>query len=344
MSVDCKEFGYHLGYRCDLFTLKNENGYSAEITNFGATLKSLSVPNKNGGIDDIVLGYDTLEEYVHGCSYFGATIGRVANRISDAKFSLNGTVYKLNCDCSGNTLHGGGIGYDKRVWTVDEVSDGDEPFVTFKYFSPDGEEHFPGDVAVSVKYRLTKNGIRIEYKATSSADTPLSLTNHSYFNLKGEGNGDVKDHIVQIPTNRYTPVDEKLIPTGTVAYTTGTPFDFASPKPIGMDMDNGRLPEGYDCNFLFGDRKERVAATAFEETSGRFMTVTTDMPAVQMYIGTALNNVNGKNGNVYGRFMGLCFETQFCPDSPNKPMFPSCILKKGEEFTSETEYSFEIRE
>lgn len=344
MGVECKEFGYHLGYRCDLFTLTNENGYSAEITNFGATLRSLTLPNKNGGVDDVVLGYDTLEEYVRGGSCFGATVGRVANRIGGAKFTLNGKEYKLFENGGGNTLHGGKIGYDKRVWTVGETADGSEPYVTFEYFSPDGEEHFPGSVAVSVRYRLLKNGIRIEYKATSSEDTPLSLTNHSYFNLKGAGNGDVKDHIVQINANRYTPVDEKLIPTGAVAYTTGTPFDFTSPKRIGEDMDNGRLPGGYDCNFLFGDRKERVAATAFEETSGRLMTVMTDMPAVQMYIGTALGNEKGKGGKVYGQYTGLCFETQFCPDSPNKPMFPSCILKKGEEFNSVTVYSFEIRE
>lgn len=345
MSIEQREFGYHLGYRCCLFTLINKNGYSAELTNFGAALRSLYVPDKNGRFGDIVLGYDTLDNYVSGEVCFGGTIGRVANRIGGARFSLNGVEYRLSENGGGNTLHGGKFGYHKRVWAVDRVVDGNEPSVRFKYVSPDGEEHFPGEVTVTVEYTLVSDGIRISYGAVSTEDTPLNLTNHSYFNLKGEGIGDVKDHIVRLNANRYTPVDERLIPTGVVAYTAGTPFDFISPKRIGEDMDNGRLPGGYDHNFILGDdRKLRVAATAFEETSGRLMTVKTDMPAMQMYIGTALDNEKGKSGKVYGRYTGLCFETQFCPDSPNKPMFPSCILKKGVDFGSVTEYTFEIRE
>ncbi len=344
MSVEWKEFGYYNGYRCYLITLKNKSGYSASFTNFGAAVQSLCVPDNTGNFGDIILGYDTLNEYVKGDSCFGASIGRFANRIGGAKFTLDGKEYKLFANNNGNTLHGGEFGYHKRVWSLEQMQDGEEPFVLFGYISPDGEEHFPGTLSVTVKYTLIKNGLKIDYCAVSNADTPINLTNHSYFNLKGAGNGDVKDHIVTLNAKRYTPVDEKLIPIGTFAYTTGTPFDFASPKAIGEEMDNGRLPNGYDHNFVLGsDRKERTAAAVYEKTTGRLMTVTTDMPAMQMYVGIGLNDEKGKNGNVYKQYGGLCLETQFCPDSPNKPQFPSCILNAGEEFNSTTKYMFEIK-
>lgn len=344
MSIEWKEFGYYLGYRCYVVTLKNKSGYSASFINYGAAVQSLNVPDKTGKFSDIVLGYDTLEEYVKGDSCFGATIGRFANRIGGAKFTLNDVEYDLFDNNNGNTLHGGEFGYHRRIWTTEEMRDGEEPFVIFSYTSPNGEEHFPGTLTVSVKYTLLKNGLKIDYSATSTEDTPLNLTNHSYFNLKGAGAGDVKDHIVHLRAKQYTPVDENLIPIGTMAYVTGTPFDFTSPKRIGEDMDNGRLPNGYDHNFILGESMALLeAATVFEEESGRVMTVTTDMPAVQMYIGIGLNNENGKNGEVYGKYGGLCLETQFSPDSPNKPQFPNCILKAGEEFTSTTIYTFDVK-
>ena len=344
MSIEWKEFGYYLGYRCYLVTLKNKSGYAASFINYGAAVQSLCVPDNKGEFGDVVLGYDTLEEYVKGDSCFGATVGRVANRIGGAKFTLNDIEYKLFDNNNGNTLHGGEFGYHRRMWAVDQLQDGDEPFVVFKYVSPNGEEHFPGTVTVSVKYTLLKNGLQIDYNATTTEDTPLNLTNHSYFNLKGAGAGDVKDHIVQLNAIQYTPVDADLIPTGMLAYTTGTPFDFANPKRIREDMDNGRLSNGYDHNFILGnDMQMREVGTVVEEESGRVMTVTTDMPAVQMYIGIGLNNENGKNGAVYAKFGGLCLETQFSPDSPNKPQFPSCILKAGEEFSSTTAYTFDVK-
>ena len=344
MSVQWKEFGYYLGYRCYLVTLKNKSGYSASFSNFGAAVQSLYVADKDGIFDDIVLGYDTLEEYVKGDSCFGATVGRYANRIGGAKFTLNGKEYCLSDNNNGNTLHGGEFGFNKRVWTLEQIQDGEEPFVIFGYISPDGEEHFPGTLSVTVKYTLLKNGLKIEYHAVSDNDTVLNLTNHSYFNLRGAGNGDVKDHVVQINAKQYTPVDDKLIPIGTLAYTMGTAFDFTSPKRVGLDMDNGRLPNGYDHNFILGnDMQRRVAATVYDYQTGRLMTVTTDEPAVQMYIGIGLNNEKGKNGKVYGQYGGLCLETQFSPDSPNKPQFkPSCVLKACEEFNSATEYTFGI--
>lgn len=344
MSVEIKEFGYYRGFRCSLVTMKNESGFSASFTDYGAAVRTLCVPDKNGSYDDIVLGYDTLDEYVKGDSCFGASVGRVANRIGGAKFSLNGEEYGLFDNNNGNTLHGGEFGYHKRLWTVADISDGDEPSVTFVYISPDGEEHFPAAITVNVKYTLIKNGLRIDYtaKSLSDKDTVVNLTNHSYFNLKGAGSGDVKDHIVQINAKQYTPVDANLIPTGVLAYTTGTPFDFTSAKRIGEDMDNGRLPNGYDHNFVLGDNMQRrTAAVVYEESSGRRMTVTTDMPAVQMYIGIGLNDEHGKNGAVYKQYGGLCLETQFSPDTPNKPQFPSCVLKANEEFRSTTEYTFD---
>lgn len=343
MSVEWKEFGYYLGYRCYLVTLKNKNGFSASFTNYGAAVQSLCVPDNDANFDDVVLGYDTLEGYIKGDSCFGATVGRVANRIGGAKFSLNGIEYNLFANDNGNTLHGGEFGFHRRVWTLEQLRDGEEPFVEFGYISPDGEEHFPGTLSVKVKYTLMKNGLRIEYSAVSDADTVVNLTNHSYFNLKGAGKGNVKEHVVQINAKQYTPVDDKLIPTGELASTAGTAFDFSVPKRVGEDMDNGKLPNGYDHNFILGDdMQKRIAATVLEHESGRMMTVTTDMPAVQMYIGIGLNDENGKGGEVYPKYGGLCLETQFSPDTPNKPQFPSCVLKEGEEFRSVTEYAFDV--
>lgn len=341
MSVECKEFGYWQGYRCHLITLKNKNGWSAAFTDFGAAVQSLCVPDRDGSLADVVLGYDTLEEYVKGDSCHGATVGRYANRIGGAKFTLNGTEYSLTENDNGNCLHGGEFGYNKRLWTIESLDDGDEPAVTFALASPDGEEHFPGNVNIKVRFTLLKNGLSIKYNAVSDKDTVLNLTNHSYFNLKGEGKGDIKDHIVQINAQKYTPVDKVLIPAGVMAYVTGTAFDFQTPKRVREDMDNGRLPDGYDHNFVLGDGKEmRTAAVVSEPATGRVMTVCTDKPAIQFYIGIGLNGEKGKNKHKYKKYAGLCLESQFCPDSPNKPQFGSCVLKAGEEYCFTTTYTF----
>lgn len=342
--VEVKEFGYFQGYRCELVTLKSKSGITAGLSSFGATVVSLSVPDKKGKFADVALGYDTIGEYADGNSCFGATVGRFANRIGGAKFTLNGVEYNLDKNDGENTLHSGFFGYNKRVWTVERVEDCDEPFVEFGYLSPDGEQHFPGNLKITLRYTVTEKALKIEYKAVSDKDTIVNLTNHSYFNLKGEGNGDVKDHVVQINAKQYTPVDSGLIPTGVLAYTTGTPFDFQKPKRVAEDMDNGRLPNGYDHNFVLGAPKEmRTAAVVYEPTSGREMTVITDSPAVQFYIGIGLNNEKGKNGNVYNKYAGLCLETQFYPDAPNKPGFPSCAIKAGEEYNYTTIYSFDVK-
>lgn len=343
--IEQKEFGYFEGYRCDLITLSNKKGYSVSLTNFGATVVKLFVPDKNGNLGDVVLGYDTLEEYANGNSCFGATIGRFANRIGGAEFTLDNVKYQLDKNDGENTLHSGFYGYHKRVWKIAEVQDGDEPFVQFSYNSPDGEQHMPGNLNINVKFTLCENALKIEYNALSDADTIVNLTNHSYFNLKGEGSGDILSHKAKINAKQYTPVDSALIPTGDIAYITNTPFDFTVEKTIGQDIRSGRLPNGYDHNFILGvPHENRIAAVVSEPTSGRVMTVTTDSPAVQFYIAGGLNNEKGKNSHTYNRFDAFCFETQFAPDSPNKKAFESCVLKAGDTYHFTTVYSFTVDE
>ncbi|MBE6888804.1 MAG: galactose mutarotase [Ruminococcaceae bacterium] len=346
MSITTTEFGYFRGYKCHLITLTNKNGMTARITNFGGAVVGLDVPDKDGNMADVVLGYDTLQGYIDGNSSHGALVGRYANRIGGAKFTVDGVEYKLTPnDNKVNHLHGGAFGYNKRVWTVESMLDGAEPCVVLGYVSPDGEENYPGTVKIAVKYTVTENnGLEIEYIAKSDKDTVINLTNHSYFNLKGAGNGDIKDHIVQINSDKYTPVDELLIPTGKLAYVTGTAFDFTAAKRVGEDMDNGRLPNGYDHNFVLGEPGVmRTAAEVYEPTTGRVMTVKTDKPAIQFYIGIGLDGEAGKNGASYNKYAGLCLESQYSPDSPNQPQFPSCVLKAGDTYHFTTTYEFSVR-
>lgn len=336
MASEIKEFGFYQGYKCYLVTLENAK-IKASFHSLGACIQSICVPDKNGERVDVVLGYDDLEGYAKGDSSHGATVGRFANRIGGAKFSLNGKEYKLYKNDGENTLHGGSVSFNKRVWTVDEVT---EDSVTFGYISPDGEENFPGTLACKVKFTLLESAVEIHYTAKSDKDTVVNFTNHSYFNLKGEGSGDVLDHIVKINAQKYTPVDSGLIPTGEFAEVAGTAFDFREPKKVREDMDSGKLPNGYDHNFFLGESKEmRTAACAYEQTRGIVLTMKTNEPAMQFYIGIGLNE-DGKGGKRYPKYGGLCFESQFCPDTPNKPNFPSCVLKAGEIYDYTTIYEF----
>ncbi len=350
MSITKTEFGFFRGYKCYLFSLTNKNGMNAKLTNFGGAVVGLNVAGRDGSFADVVLGYDTLEQYVEGNSTHGALVGRYANRIGGAKITVSGKEYQLSKnDNKVNHLHGGFFGYNKRVWTVEDVCDAEEPSVTFGYVSPDGEENFPGTLTIKVKYTLTNaNGLAIEYTAVSDADTVINLTNHSYFNLKGEGNGDIKDHVVRLAAEAYTPVDSLLIPTGEIAPVEGTAFDFRTAKPVRRDMDNGLLPVGYDHNFVLGKPGEmRVAAEVYEPESGRVMTVRTDKPAIQLYIGIGLNGETGKGGKKYNQYAGLCLESQFCPDTPNRPEFMekygSCTYKAGEIYHFTTVYEFSVK-
>lgn len=339
MASEIKEYGFYQGYKCYLVTLRNAK-IKASFHSLGACIQSICVPDKNGEKTDVVLGYDDLNGYAEGNSSHGATVGRFANRIGGAKFTLNGKEYKLFKNDGENTLHGGSISFNKRVWTVDEVTDNS---VTFGYTSPDGEENFPGTLACKVQFTLLDNGVQIHYTAKSDKDTVVNFTNHSYFNLKGEGSGDVLDHIVEINADKYTPVDSGLIPTGELADVAGTAFDFRQPKKVREDMDNGKLPNGYDHNFFLGESKEmRVAAQAYEQTRGILLTMKTNKPAMQFYIGIGLNE-DGKGGKHYPKYGGLCFESQFCPDTPNKPNFPSCVLKAGETYDYTTVYEFDAK-
>lgn len=339
--IERKDYGFFNGYKVFLFTLTNKNGMKAELTNYSGAIVSLYVPDRNGIMEDVVLGYDDLDGYVKGTSSQGALIGRYANRIADAKFTLNGTEYNLFANENNNSLHGGMVGYNKRVWTVDATTDNS---VTFGYISPDGEENFPGTVKVTCTYTLTDdNEIKLDYTGISDADTILNLTNHSYFNLGGVLSGSILDHELQLFADGYTPVNSALIPTGVVADVTGTPFDFRTAKRIGQDVDAGLLI-GYDHNYMLGEpHVMRKAAVAYCPKTGIEMTVHTDKPAIQLYTAIGLGGEIGKGGKEMAFQTAFCLESQYAPDSPNQPTFPSCVLKKGEEYKFTTIYGFSTR-
>jgi aldose 1-epimerase len=333
-----ENWGSHEGYAVSLFTLKNDT-LTVRLTNFGAAIVGIDAPDKNGVSADVVLGYDNLDGYVSGKSFQGAFAGRYANRISSASFILEGQKYLLSKNDGENCLHGGFFGFNRRVFEY-EISR-KQTAVTFKYHSPDGEEGFPHALDVTVKYTLTdKNKLKIKYEASSEGTTIFNPTNHSYFNLKGKG--DVLDTVLQINALNYTPFDEFNIPAGEIEPVRDTPFNFVKPKKIGKDINSGNI-DGYDHNFLLGSAGEmKKAATAHDPESGRIMAVYTDMPAMQLYTANGLNET-GKKGVMYEKYSGFCLETQFTPDTPNLPKFPSCVVRKGKKFKSTTVYAFGVK-
>lgn len=339
--IEKEVFGMSNGYKIFLFTLKNSKGMTVKLINYSGAIVSILVPDKDGNFGDVVLGYDDLEGYENGTSTQGALVGRYANRIANGKFTLNGKEIQLRCNEGTNCLHGGIIGYHKRVWTVDETTDNS---VTFGYFSPDQEENFPGNVKVSCKYTLTEdNELKLEYKGKSDEDTILNLTNHSYFNIGGIHSGSVLGQIVKINADTYTPVDRDLIPTGEMAPVENTVFDFRQPKAIGRDLDQSDII-GYDHNFNLGEpHVMREAAVVYDPETGREMTVCTDKPAIQFYTAIGLQGEIGKDGMMMKIQTALCLESQYAPDSPNQPNFPSCVLKKDEEYNFTTIYKFSVR-
>ena len=338
-----------------LYTLTNANGIKMDVTNYGGIIVRLFVPDREGNMDDVVLGYNTVAEYILDTPYFGSLIGRVGNRIADGKFTLNGKTYNLvtNNDPAGIPchLHGGTVGYDKVVWDAEPFIENNVPGLKLHYLSVDGEEGYPGNLDITVWYRLTNdNALKIDYLATTDADTPINLTQHSYFNLKGEGNGDILDHVLMFNAAHYTPVNSGLIPTGKIESVKGTPFDFTTPHAIGerVDSDHQQMIYGlgYDHNWVLDnqDGDLALAATVFEPTSGRFMEVWTEEPGMQFYCGNFLNGSNiGKSGKAYNFRNGFCLETQHYPDSINQSNFPSTVLKPGEEYKTTTIYKFSTR-
>jgi aldose 1-epimerase len=336
------------GENVDLYTLRNTKGIEAKITNLGGIVISLKVPDKNGKFDDVVLGFNDLDSYLKPHPYFGALIGRYGNRIAKGRFTLDGVEYKLAVNNGENHLHGGIKGFDKVIWTGRESRTKAGPAVTLTYLSKDGEEGYPGNLNVTVVYTLTNNNeLKIDYSATSDKDTVTNLTHHSYFNLAGEGNGDILNHQVMIKGNRFLPTDAGSIPTGEFRKVTGTPFDFLRLMAIGVrinqDEEQLKLGNGYDHTWIINGRPGmlRLAAQAYEPTSGRRMQVWTTEPGMQFYTGNFLDGtLTGKSGKIYQRRYGFCFETQHYPDSPNQPAFPTTTLKKGATYRSTTIYRF----
>jgi aldose 1-epimerase len=315
----------------------------ARITTYGAILTELHVPDRNGRVTNVVLGFDTLERYLKGHPAFGATIGRVANRIGGARFELDGKEYTVAANNGRHHIHGGRQGFDKKVWTPTGRSGDAWSAVELQYRSADGEEGYPGNLEVRVTYRLSDdNELRIDYEGTTDKPTPINLTNHSYFNLAGSG--DVLAHRLQIAASRYTVADRDLIPTGEILPVAGTPLDFSKPKRIGADIDRLRPhPNGYDHNYVL-DRQDGVlgfAARAIDPASGRQMEAWTTEPGVQLYTANGLNgSIVGVGGVKYPLHAGFCLETQHYPDSINKPQFPSVVLRPGQTFRSTTAFRF----
>ena len=341
------------GTPVSLFTLTNKNGVEVKITNYGGIVVSLKTPDRNGKMDDIVLGFDSLPPYLGEHPYFGAIVGRYGNRIAKAKFSLDGKEYKLAANNGPNHLHGGVKGFDKQVWQAETTPE--DNGVTLKLFrvSPDGEEGYPGTLQTGVDYTLTNdNELRIYYAARTDKNTVVNLTNHAYFNLTGNPSGDVLQHELSINAKTYLPVDETLIPTGKPQELNGGPFDFQTSKPIGKDIGSDdkqlKIAGGYDhCWILETDRenkKPQPAATVFEPQSGRVMEVLTTEPGIQLYTGNFLDGtLTGKGGTVYNFRSAFCLETEHFPDSPNQPQFPSVLLKPGETYRTTTVYRFSVK-
>ena len=337
------------GQAVELYTLRNAKGAEAKIMTYGGIVQSLTMPDKNGKLEDIVLGYDNLQGYVDKTPYFGALIGRYGNRIGGAKFTLDGKTYTLAGNNNGNSLHGGEKGFDKVVWQVAEAEvDKHGPELELTYFSKDGEEGFPGNLKVTAEYTLTDdNELKVEFTAKTDKPTVVNLTHHSYFNLRGQGNGDILGHVVQINSDKTTPVDKGLIPTGDLADVTGTPFDFRKPVAIGARINDPdtvlQYGPGYDHNWVINKAagKFGLQARVVEPVSGRVMEVLSDEPALQFYAGNFLDGtIKGKGGVAYQHRTGFCMEPQHYPDSPNKPQFPSTELKPGKTYHNVIVYRF----
>jgi aldose 1-epimerase len=344
-------FGEAEGKTAYRFVLKNQSRMEATITNYGGIIISVKVPDRNGKFEDVVLGFDSLQSYINKHPYFGAIVGRYANRIGKAKFTLNGKEYKLAANNGENSLHGGVRGFDKAWWDVDEASSVPNRKLVLTYRSKDGEEGYPGNLQVRLTYALTdSNELSINYEATTDQPTVINLTSHPYFNLAGAGNGDILSHEMMINADRFTPVNENLIPTGELLDVSSTPMDFRTSTRIGARIDQQfqqlLFGGGYDQNWVLNKSGNELALAArvSENLTGRVMEVWTTQPGLQFYTGNSLDGTNiGKGGKIYQYRSGLCLETQHYPDSPNKQNFPTTVLNPGEKFISQTIYKFSVK-
>ena len=346
MSISVSEFGKLPSGEVVLrYTITNASGASASLLDYGATWQTMFVPNRKGELVDVVLGYDTIEEYQKHTMYLGATIGRVANRIRDGRFTLNGKEFQLAKNLNGSCLHGGNVGYDKKIWKAE--TDGNS--VLFSLTSPDGDENFPGELTVVVIYSLSDdNALSIRYLVNTDQDTIQNLTNHAYFNLSGQGAGTVLDQTLQIDADRCTRIQQDVLPTGEIASVHGTALDFTKAKPIGRDIAaKSELVDvigGFDHNFVLNHKKggvERIA-TAVDPVGGVAMDTYTDQPGIQLFTPTDFSHMTGKGGVRYGVRPAFCLETQHFADAINIPQFPSIVLRAGEVFSSETIYQFRV--
>ena len=353
MSITKQIFGRYKD--CDIYKyrLENNNGISVEITNFGATIISINLPNKNGEITDIICGYDSLDSYIEADGYQGAIIGRVANRINQGRFNLDGTEYNIHINNGPNHLHGGKIGFDKRIWQVLSTENSNEPSIKLFLLSKDGEEGYPGNLSVTVTYKLDEEGaLSIRYEAISDQRTPINLTNHTYFNLGGYNSYNIYDHILWFDADTYLPTDKTLIPTGEIRSVAGTPFDFRIPKKIGQDIHvhdkDLIIAGGYDHCINFSDVESKILkirAKVIHEESGIVMEMYTNQPCVQFYSGNFLTNPKFpfKNNCSQEKQMAFCLETQHMPDAVNHSNFTNTILNPGEKYDYTTIYKFYIK-
>lgn len=344
------------GRTADLYTLKNASGMTVSITNYGGIIVALTAPDRNGNIEDVTLGFDSLSTYVKNNPYFGALIGRYGNRIAKGKFTVDGKPYTLVTNNMGNHLHGGTVGFDKVLWEATPV-EGEEPALKLTYVSKDGEEGYPGNLNVAVTYTLQKdNALKIDYQATTDKPTVVNLTNHTYFNLSGGAKHDILDNVLTLNADRFLPVDKTLIPTGQLQSVAGTPFDFTKPTVIGSRIDDSTNVQikyglGYDHAWILNTPADstsgtalKLAATVYEPTSGRVMKVQTTEPAIQFYTGNFLDgSVTGREGFPYKKRFALCLETEHYPDSPNHPTFPTTELRPGQTYKTTTIYQFSTR-
>ncbi len=339
------------GEAVDLYTLTNANGVEAKISNFGGVVVSLKVPDKNGTMEDVVLGFDSLAPYEDESPFFGALVGRYGNRIAKGKFTLDNQEYTLVQNNMGNHLHGGTEGFDKKVWQAEEVREDSAVGLKLTYVSQDMEEGYPGTLNVEVVYTLRNDdALAIDYNATTDKKTIVNLTNHSYFNLSGQTRRDILDHVVMINADQFVPVDSTLIPTGELQPVEGTPFDFREPTPVGERIEDEheqiQFGGGYDHCWVINQEGNglTLAATVFDPNSGRFMEVLTTEPGVQFYTGNFLNgSLTGKFGVAYEKRYGLCLETEHFPDSPNQENFPTVVLNPGETYQTTTVYKFSVK-